>query len=341
MIRAVIPSPTQGVWHLGPLPIRAYALCIIAGIVVAVWLGDRRWRARGGRPGAVLDIAVWAVPFGIIGGRLYDIITSGWGRYYGPGGNPLEMLYIWHGGLGIWGAVALGGVGAWIGARRAGILLPPLADALAPGIVLAQAMGRWGNWFNNELHGGPTTQPWGLRVYEYDLLAGHAQLGPDGQPLVKGIFQPTFLYESLWDLGTAGVLIWLDRRYRMGHGRVFAAYVALYTAGRFWIEAMRTDPATHLLGLRINLFTSVLVFAGAVAYLVVSARRHPGRETVVHRDGGAGGADTPDAAGDGADAGGDGVVRQDGPQTADDDGDTSGGDPPGPQAADPAAADHH
>lgn len=283
MIRSTIPSPSQGVWQLGPVPVRAYALCILAGIVVAIWLGERRWRARGGRPGAILDIAAWAVPFGIVGGRIYHVITS-YQPYFGEDGNPVDALYIWRGGLGIWGAITLGGVGAWIGARRAGILMPPLADALAPGIVIAQGIGRWGNWFNNELYGGATTRPWGLQIHQWDTIAGRAVDGPDGTPIVLGTFQPTFLYESVWDLGTAGVLIMLDRRFRIGHGRLFAGYVALYTAGRFWIEALRTDPATHILGLRINLWTSVVVFAGAVAYLIVSSRSHPGRETVVYRD---------------------------------------------------------
>jgi prolipoprotein diacylglyceryl transferase len=278
-----LPSPTQGVWQLGPLPLRAYALCILLGIVVAVWLTDRRFRARGGRPGTVGDIAAWAVPFGIVGGRLYHVATS-WQPYFGRGGRPVEALYIWQGGLGIWGAVALGGVGAWIGARRAGVLLPPFADAAAPGIVLAQAIGRLGNWFNNELYGGPTTLPWGLQIHQWDTAAGHAVLGPDGRPVVLGTFHPTFLYELLWDVGIAVVLILLDRRYRwFGHGRLFALYVLLYTVGRFWIEALRVDPANRILGLRLNLWTSVLVGLGALVYLVVSARLRPGREESVLR----------------------------------------------------------
>ena len=157
-VLAAIPSPTQGVWELGPLPIRAYALCIIAGIVAAIVLTERRWVARGGAPGEVLDIAVWAVPFGIVGGRLYHVISSP-RPYFGEGGDPLRALAIWEGGLGIWGAIALGGVGAWIACRRRGIPLPAFADTIAPGLLVAQAIGRLGNWFNNELYGRATDLP--------------------------------------------------------------------------------------------------------------------------------------------------------------------------------------
>lgn len=280
----VIPSPTQAVWYLGPLPIRAYALCIIAGIVVAVWLGERRLLARGARPGLALDIAAWAVPFGIIGGRVYHVITTP-DPYFGPKGDPMAAFSVWNGGLGIWGAIALGGVGAWIAARRHGVALPPVADALAPGIALAQAIGRWGNWFNNELYGSSTSLPWGLQIHKWDPTAGGAVTATDGNPVVLGTFHPAFLYESVWDVGTAVAVIWADRRFRMGHGRAFALYVALYTGGRFWIEALRIDEANHILGLRLNLWTSMIVFAGAVAYLLVSARLRPGRENDLSRGG--------------------------------------------------------
>jgi prolipoprotein diacylglyceryl transferase len=262
---AAIPSPTQGVWELGPLPIRAYALCIIAGIVAAIWLTDRRWRARGGAEGDVLDIAVWAVPFGIVGGRLYHVISSP-RPYFGEGGDPLRAFAIWEGGLGIWGAIALGGVGAWIACRRRGIPLPAFADALAPGLLVAQAIGRLGNWFNNELYGGPTDLPWGLTIYDWDGTG--AVVGSDGQPVVLGTFHPTFLYELLWNLAAAALVIWADRRFRLGHGRAFALYVASYCAGRLWIELLRTDPAETFFGVRLNVFTSIVVGLLAVAYLV-------------------------------------------------------------------------
>jgi prolipoprotein diacylglyceryl transferase len=264
-VLAAIPSPTQGVWELGPLPLRAYALCIIAGIVAAVWLTEKRWVARGGAPGDVLDIAVWAVPFGILGGRLYHVISSP-RPYFGEGGDPLRAFAIWEGGLGIWGAIALGGVGAWIACRRRGIPLPAFADAVAPGLLVAQAIGRLGNWFNNELYGGPTDLPWALRIYEWS--GGRAVVGADGEPVVAGLFHPTFLYELLWNLAAAALVIWADRRFRLGHGRAFALYVATYCLGRLWIELMRTDPAETIFGVRLNVFTSVIVGLLAVAYLV-------------------------------------------------------------------------
>jgi len=267
-----IPSPSQGVWYLGPFPLRGYALCILLGIVVAVVVGDRRWRARGGRRGTVYDVAIWAVPFGIVGGRLYHLATD-WKTYFGEGGRGFwAALRIWDGGLGIWGAVLLGGVGAWIGCRRLGIALPPFADAVAPGIALAQAIGRWGNWFNQELFGSPTDLPWGLQIDPANRPPGYEQYAT---------FQPTFLYECLWLLMVAGVVVWADRRFRMGHGRAFALYVLLYCVGRGLIENVRIDTADHFFGLRINVFTSVLVGLGALVYLVVSARLRPGREDVV------------------------------------------------------------
>jgi prolipoprotein diacylglyceryl transferase len=276
VILASIPSPSQGVWHIGPFPLRAYALAIIAGVVVAVWLGERRWVARGGKPGQVGDIAVWAVPFGLVGGRLYHVITD-YHLYFGEGRNPVAALYVWKGGLGVWGAIALGGVGAWIGARRAGVKFLPLADALAPGIALAQAIGRWGNWFNQELFGRPTTLPWGLEIDPAHRPEGYAGVET---------FHPTFLYESIWNVGVAALVIWADRRFRLGYGRAFALYVMGYTAGRVWIEYLRIDTVqmSNVFGLRLNVWTSILVFLAAAAYFLWSARRHPGREESVFRE---------------------------------------------------------
>ncbi|MCX5386399.1 prolipoprotein diacylglyceryl transferase [Streptomyces sp. NBC_00083] len=262
MVLAYLPSPSQGVWHLGPIPVRAYALCIIAGVFAGVWLTRRRWAARGGNPDDISDIAVWAVPFGLLGGRLYHVITDP-ELYFTAGHQPIRALYIWDGGLGIPGAVALGAVGAWLGCRRRGITLAEFADAAAPGLVLAQAMGRWGNYFNQELYGRATSLPWKLLIDPAHRPEGSADVA---------FYHPTFLYESLWDLGAMALLLWLDRRYGLRRGRLFACYVVVYTAGRAWIEALRIDHANTFLGLRLNDWVSVALFLGAVAYLLATRR---------------------------------------------------------------------
>jgi prolipoprotein diacylglyceryl transferase len=280
---AAIPSPSQGVWQLGPIPIRAYALCIVLGIVAACVITEVRLRHRGAPRYAVLDIAVWAVPLGIVGARIYHVITSP-EKYFGAGGSAIEALYIWKGGLGIWGAVAGGAVGAWIGARRLGIPFAMVADSIAPGLPVAQAIGRWGNWFNNELYGQPTSLPWGLRVYNWDTTTGKAVTDTFGHPDARvGLYHPTFLYESLWDIGVA-ILVWqLDKRHRFGRGRAFALYVMAYTVGRFWIEALRSDEAHVFLGMRINDWVSIVVFLGALIYFV--RVRGPQEQVTVADDG--------------------------------------------------------
>ncbi|WP_062211361.1 prolipoprotein diacylglyceryl transferase [Streptomyces sp. NBRC 109706] len=269
-ILASIPSPGGSEIELGPLPLRGYAVCIIIGVFLAIWLGGRRWVQRGGRAETVADIAVWAVPFGLIGARIYHVVTD-YQLYFDEGRNWVNAFRIWDGGIGIWGAIAGGAVGAWIACRRRGIALPPMADAVAPGIAFAQAIGRWGNWFNQELFGRPSDLPWAVRITEEENIP----------PEYRGIhdtFQPTFLYESLWCVGVGVLVIWADRRFRLGHGRAFALYVAGYTVGRFWIEYLRVDEAHEFLGLRLNNWTSVAVFLAAVAYIVISHRLAPGRE---------------------------------------------------------------
>ena len=277
-ILASFPSPSQGVWHLGPIPIRAYALFILVGVVAALFIGNKRWAERGGERGVIFDIALWAIIFGLVGGRLYHVLTD-WSTYFGPDGAGLLAAFkVQEGGLGIWGAVALGGVGAWIGCRRKGIPLPAFGDAIAPGIVLAQAIGRIGNYFNQELYGRSTSLPWGLEIYErHDANGAADNLNglSTGQLLEPTPVHPTFLYELLWNLLVFALLIWVDRRYRIGHGRLFALYVAAYCFGRFWIELMRSDMATHIAGIRINSFVSVFVFIGAVVYIMVAPK---GRE---------------------------------------------------------------
>ena len=281
---AYIPSPAQGVWFIGPIPIRAYALFIIVGIVVAVTWGNRRFIVRGGTAGRVTDIAVYAVPFGLVGGRLYHVITDN-ELYFRPGRNPWKAFAVWDGGLGIWGAVALGGVGALIGCRRYRVPFASFADSVAPALVVAQAIGRLGNYFNQELFGSPTTVPWALKVFVRTPTGGPGTVPAGGvcdfptnyikatPEVLCGTYHPTFLYELLWNLAVAALVVWADRRYRMGGGRAFAVYVAGYTAGRTWIETLRIDPANHFLGLRINVFTSILLFVAAVVFLIV--RRTP------------------------------------------------------------------
>jgi prolipoprotein diacylglyceryl transferase len=255
--------------HLGPLPIRAYALCIILGVVAAVVIGERRFTARGGRKGAVADIATWAVPFGLVGARIYHLVTNPeiyWGKH---GSGTLAAFKIWDGGLGIWGAILFGALGAYIAVRRYGVSFGMLADAAAPAIPLAQAIGRWGNWFNQELYGRPTSLPWKLlidKAHRPTLASG--ALNPKYANVAY--YQPTFLYESLWDIAVALVVIAIDRRVHYTRGRAFALYVMLYTAGRGWIEALRIDDAHRFFGLRLNDWTSVVVFLAALVYYILA-----------------------------------------------------------------------
>ncbi len=265
-IATFIPSPSNGVWHIGPLPLRAYALGIIIGAVVAIWIGERRFTARGGRAGLISDVAIWAIPFGIVGARIYHVITDP-ELYFGDGRNFVDAFKIWQGGLGIWGAVAGGAVGALIACRRYGVSFSSVAGALAPGLLVAQAIGRIGNYFNQELFGKPTTKPWGLEIDAVNRPDGYAQFAT---------FHPTFLYELLWNLAAAALLIAIDRRLKLTGDRVFALYVMLYTAGRFWIEQLRIDPVNDLGPFRLNVWTSIVLFVLATAYFV--ATRHRSRE---------------------------------------------------------------
>jgi prolipoprotein diacylglyceryl transferase len=257
-VHASLPSPSSGVLHLGPFPLRAYAACILLGVVAAVLIGERRWVARGGEKGQVSDVAAVAVPAGLVGARLYHVVTTP-AEYLK---HPVDALYVWHGGLGIWGGIAGGALGAWWALRRRGIPFADFCDALAPALPVAQAVGRWGNWFNQELFGRATSLPWGLRI--------DAEHSPTGLP---GTYHPTFLYECLWDLGVAALVVWADRRWRLDRGRAFALYVGAYCLGRAWIEYLRVDVAHRFFGLRLNDYVSGLLLLGAVAFLV--RRRRP------------------------------------------------------------------
>ena len=266
-----IPSPGSNVWYLGPVPLRAYALCIIAGIIVAMIIATRRWRARGGTADSMELMVMVGVPFGIVGARLYHVITD-YQLYFGPGRHPLNALKIWEGGLGIWGAIGFGLLGGYLVARRRRIAFPAVLDAIAPAILVAQAIGRLGNYFNQELFGRPTTLPWALEIAPQYRPAGYEQFTT---------FHPTFLYEILWNLVAAVLLVWLDRRFRLGHGKVFALYVLLYTGGRFWIEALRIDTVNEIGGFRLNNYTALIGFLAALIWLLWLIRNRPGREEVV------------------------------------------------------------
>lgn len=261
MIFASIPSPSQSLIEIGPLTFHFYALSIIAGVIAAVYIGNKRYVAAGGKPGVVSDVAVIAVPAGIIGGRLYHVVTSP-EQYFGKNRNWVEAFYIWQGGLGIWGAISLGFAGAYFAYRRnlrtEKIPFAVFADALAPGLLVAQAIGRWGNWFNKELFGRPLDAPWGLEI--------PIQYRPIGYSSSE-TFHPVFLYESLWCLVVALILVTYVKRKELKPGSIFTLYVSLYSLGRGVIETIRIDDANLILGLRLNIWTSVLLLIGSLIYL--------------------------------------------------------------------------
>ena len=272
-ILANIPSPPQGVWHLGPFPLRAYALCIIVGILVAMWMTQRRYVARGGNSDVVWDAAIVIIPAGIVGGRLYHVITDHQ-KYFCADCNPADALKITNGGLGIWGAVALGVFAIWVMFKIKKVPMAPFADAVAPGLILAQAIGRLGNWFNQELYGRPTDVPWALDIYYRINEAGeYAPVSGRSTGEVITSVHPTFLYELVWNVAVCLFLLWAQKAWKLGYGRVFALYVAGYTLGRFFVENMRSDEATMVFGLRINVIVSVVLFIVAlVVFFQASAR---------------------------------------------------------------------
>lgn len=333
IVPAFIPSPSQGVWHLGPLPLRAYAICILLGIFAGYLLGRRRWVARGGSAEVLADVIMWAVPFGLIGARIYHVITDA-ELYFGEGKNPVDALKIWNGGLGIWGAVAFGALGAWIACRRHKVPFLAVADAMAPGIALAQVIGRFGNYFNQELFGKPTDAWWALEIDPAHRPDGYQDFGT---------FHPTFLYEALWNLALIAIIILVDRRYKLGHGRAFALYVAGYCAGRAWIENLRIDTVNEFAGLRLNVWTSIILFVLAAAYFVVATRRHPGQEDITPQTAtqpaeAAEPPATPDPATTETTTAEDGPAASSEPSTAEDAEDRPGNTPPGPSADDPPGA---
>ncbi|AEG84178.1 prolipoprotein diacylglyceryl transferase [Corynebacterium ulcerans] len=276
---AYLPSPPQGVWMLAGIPIRAYALCIITGFIIAVWIGSKRYVKRGGNPDVVIDAAIVAMISGVIGGRLYHVITDHQ-KYFCDDCNPVDAFKITNGGLGIWGAVFLGTVCVYFYLKAKHVPFAPFADAMAPGIVLAQGIGRLGNWFNQELYGAETSVPWALEIYyRVDAEGKFAPLTGHSTGEIIATVHPTFLYELIWNVSVFLFLLWADKKFTLSHGRVFALYVAGYTLGRFFIETMRVDEATHLFGLRINVIVSAVVFiASVVVFYVLSQKARKTRE---------------------------------------------------------------
>ena len=262
-VLASIPSPPVSSWSLGPFTLRAYALAIICGIAAAWWILLRRYRAKGGPDVIVGDLLFSMVVFGIVGARLYHVVTDHQ-LYFGRGKNPLQAFAVWNGGLGIWGAITFGGVGAWLVARHYGLRLMPIGDAIAPALLTAQAIGRIGNYFNQELYGKPTSLPWALEIGARHIVGGYPE---------ATTFHPTFLYELLWCLAGAVLLALLDRRFKLVGGQLFACYVMYYTAGRLWIETLRIDKANIVFGLRLNVWTSIVVFLGGLVAFVLLRRR--------------------------------------------------------------------
>ena len=261
---AAIPSPPFESLHIGALQLRAYGLMIGLGVMAAVSLGQRRWDRRGGAPGAIGSLAVWAVPAGLIGARMYHVFTN----YEGYSGRPWRAFRIWDGGLGIPGGIAVGVVCGLIVARRRGMPLASLLDTVAPALPLAQAIGRWGNWFNQELFGRPTSLPWGVRIDPANRPASFASYST---------FQPTFLYESLWNVALVGFLLLVERRLSLRPGRLFVVYLAGYALGRLWIERLRIDFAHIIGGLRVNEWMALLVLLGALVFFIVDAWRYRSR----------------------------------------------------------------
>jgi prolipoprotein diacylglyceryl transferase len=272
-----IPSPPNSFFTIGNLEIHFYALFILAGIIVALILGARRMKARGGEAGLVLDIAIWAVPFGIVGGRIFHVLTH-FGDYFGDGKDVREVLYIWEGGLAIYGALIFGLLGAAIGAHFAGIRLTTFLDVIVPGVILAQGIGRWGNYFNQELFGLPTTLPWGLKI---DMPNSAV---PMDMP-VGTLFTPTFLYEFVWDVAGFLILLWLDKKFELRWGKLFGAYLIIYSTGRFWIEGLRMDPSDYYFGLRTNQWSAIIAGLLGLAIILYQRANHTGTEKSVYLEG--------------------------------------------------------
>jgi phosphatidylglycerol---prolipoprotein diacylglyceryl transferase len=260
---AFLPSPSHGVWHLGPVPVRGYALCMVAGILLAVWAANRRYQRIGGPQGLILDVATWTVPCGLVGARLYNVITD-YELYFGHGHDWLQIFQIWNGGLGIPGAIAGGTLGAWAVCRRSMISLWPVLGAAAPGMAFGLAIGSLGNWFSQQLYGRPSTAAWAVEIAPAHRVPGYENYAT---------FQPLFAYESVWDIVVGLAVIWAARRFALSGDRVFALWVAAYATGKYGTESLRIDFAHYVLGLRVNQWLLIAALAAALVYLYLAREK--------------------------------------------------------------------
>ena len=270
-----IPSPQINSFMVGPFKIHFYALCILTGMILAIWIADRRLVQRGAKSGIALDIALWTIPIAVVGARIFHVLTHS-GDYFFPGADLTAVFRIWEGGIAIYGGLIGGAVGAWIGSKRSGIRFWSFADAVAPGILLAQAIGRWGNYFNQELFGQPTTLPWGLEIDPSNPAF------PRGLP-AETLFHPTFLYESLWSAIGVVLLLALDRRLNLRWGTMFGAYLIYYSLGRIITENLRIDPSDLILAIRTNVWSAIGGVVAGLAIIYWQRRQHPGPETSVYK----------------------------------------------------------
>lgn len=263
MPAAFIPSPSRGLWHIGPVPVRGYALCVLVGVVVCLWVTGRRYRRIGGPAGQILDVATVAVPFGLVGARAYGVLIS-YHLYFGHHRDWVNVLRIWDGWFGMPGAVAAGALGAWIACRRLGVRLSPLAGAAAPGLAFAAAIAAWGNWFSQQMYGRPATVVWALEIFPAHRAPGYENFAT---------FQPVFLYVSLWEVLTGVLVILAARRFRLAGDRSFASYVALAAVGSVATGTLRIGYVQRLDGIPLSQIGMVLALAGAVGYLYLSRAR--------------------------------------------------------------------
>ena len=275
-----IPSPAHNAVYLGPIPIRGYAMSILVGIIIAVLIGRARWKKWGENVNHLENVALVATIVGIIGARIYWIIIE-WPRYFGPNGVWYQMFYVWQGGLGIWGAITFGFLTGWLMCRHYKINFLRFADCVAPAFLLAQGIGRLGNWWNQELYGLPTTLPWGLEIDPQHRVAGYEQYAT---------FHPTFLYEMLWNFAGVGVLLWAEKRFKLGRGKLFALYISIYACGRFLIEFLRIDPVDVIAGMRVNSWVTLVGLLFGIGLFLWLLKYRPGpNEPVVASTGPTGG----------------------------------------------------